>query len=146
MKIFNKNARFKYRILETLEAGIVLSGAEVKAIRENRIDLSESFARVQNGEVFLKNVKIFPPKAGFPVGFNPNHDHKLLLHKTQINSLIGKLSGKGMNLIPLSLYTTRNLIKVELALASPKTKYDKRRSIKAKDEQRRLNQEMKNIR
>lgn len=143
MKIFNKNARFKYHLFDILEAGIVLTGAEVKAIRENRVDLSQSFARVQNDEVFLKNLKIFPPKAGFPVGFNPNHDHKLLLHKNQIHTLIGKLSAKNTNLIPVCLYTAHNFLKVELALASPKSKFDKRKTIKAKDEQRKLEQDLK---
>ncbi len=143
MKIFNKVARYKYRILETLEAGIVLSGLEVKAIRENRLDLSLSFAHIQNGQVFLKNLKIFAPQAGFPPDFNPTGDHKLLLHKNQINTLIGKLSGKGHTLIPLSLYTTRNFIKIELALASPKTKYDKRRTLKEAAELRKIQHELK---
>src|SRR5260221_11602218 len=136
MRIFNKKARFNYIIIETLEAGIVLSGFEVKSIRLGRVDLSDSFARVENGEAILKNMYIHPFQKP-PEGYIPNQDRKLLLHKKQINTLIGKSQG-GINLIPLSLYTKRNLVKVELGLGASKKKYDKRRAIKAKDELRRV--------
>src|SRR3989344_5778739 len=128
MKIVNRKARHDYFILETLEAGIVLSGQEVKSLRSGRADLSNSFARVQNGEVFLKNAFIPPYNASSIPDYNPNRDRKLLLHKTQISSLIGKNS-KSQVLIPLSIYEKRNLMKVELALCASKKRYDKRRAI-----------------
>lgn len=144
MKILNRQARHRYHILSVMEAGVVLQGIEVKAIRENRVDLGESFARVQNNEVYLKNLQIFPPKAGFPPNYTPRQDHKLLLHKAQINTLAGQLAKTGVTLIPLSIYTTHNYLKVELALAQSKTKIDKRKAIKARDEQRKLEQDLKN--
>lgn len=142
MKVINRKARYNYHILDTFEAGVVLSGAEVKSVRSGRLDLSESFARIQNGEVFLKNAYI-PPYHGIdPTTYNPRKDRKLLLHKNQINTILGKTSGSATTLVPLSVYTTRNLIKVELGLAASKKKFDKRRAIKARDQQRRLEQEL----
>jgi len=145
MKIFNRQARHHYHIISVLEAGIVLQGIEVKAVRENRIDLGVAFARVQNSEVYLKNVQIFPPKAGFPPDYVQRQDHKLLLHKTQINTLAGQLSKQGVTLIPLSIYTTRNYIKVELAVAQSKTQVDKRKAIRERDINRDLEQELKRL-
>lgn len=142
MKIYNRKARFNYYILETLEVGVVLTGLEVKSIRSGRVDLSESFARIQNGQVYLKNAYIYP-YIGQAEGYDPKKDRKLLLHKKQISQLIGKTSKAAVTLIPLSFYTAHNLIKVELALAESKKKFDKRRAIKAKDEQRRIEQEIK---
>lgn len=138
MRFFNKRARHDYHILETVEAGLVLSGAEVKAIRGNRVDLNASFARIQNGEVFLKN--LYLPINGLE-GYDPRGDRKLLLHKSQIHSLLGKVSGAAVTLIPLSIYEKKNMFKVDLALAASKKKYDKRRAIKEKDLRRKLEQE-----
>ncbi|MBI2021904.1 SsrA-binding protein SmpB [Candidatus Daviesbacteria bacterium] len=142
MKIFNRRARANYHLLETLEAGIVLSGPEVKSIRAGKVDLSESFARVQNEEVFLKNAYIFPYN-GQGKEYDPKRDRKLLLHKEEIKRLLGKISGSATTLIPVSLYTKRNLIKVELALAASKKKYDKRRAIKERDQLRKIEHELK---
>lgn len=144
MKIVNRRARHDYHILETLEAGVVLSGAEVKSFRAGRANLAEAFARIQNGEVFLKNAYIFP-YFGAREDYDPRHDRKLLLHKKQIEHLQSRLSGSSTTLIPLSMYTTRNLVKVELALGGSKKKYDHKRAIKERDEQRRLEQELKGI-
>ena len=144
MKIFNKKAKFNYAILETLEAGVVLSGAEVKSVRLGRVDLSESFAKVQNGEIYAKNIYIFPYFGVRTDSYNPRHDRKLLLHKKQIETLVGKMSKSGMALIPLSLYFTRNFVKLELALAQSKKKFDKRKAIKQRDEDRQLQQDLKN--
>lgn len=141
MRITNKKARHNYFILATFEAGIVLSGFEVKSIRAGRVDLSESFARIENGEMVLKNLYIHPFQSP-PQGYNPRSDRKLLLHKAQINSLIGKCSQVGVTLIPLTLYTKKNLVKVELGLAASKKKYDKRRAIKERDQARNLEQEL----
>lgn len=143
MKIFNRKARHEYHILETLEAGIVLSGPEVKSIRGGHADLNDAFARIQNGQVYLKNVFI-PPYAGQArEDYDPKQDRKLLLHRKQISELGQKITKSAVTLIPLSLYTTRNMIKVELALAVSKRKFDKRKALKAKDEKRRIDQEIK---
>lgn len=140
MKIFNRKVKRDYHILETFETGIVLTGAEVKSIRAGRVNIDEAFARVENNQLVLKNVYIYPYLGQTQI--NPRRDRKLLMHKGQINSLIGKISKSAVTLIPLSLYTTRNLIKVELSLAGSKKKYDHRRAIKAKDEQRKIEQEL----
>jgi SsrA-binding protein len=140
MRIFNKKARFNYIIIETLEAGVVLSGFEVKSIRMGRVDLSDSFARIENNEAVLKNMYIHPFQNP-PQGYIPNKDRKLLLHRKQINSLLGRLQ-TGINLIPLSLYTKKSLVKVELGLGASKKKFDKRRAIKERDQVRKLEQEL----
>lgn len=143
MKIYNKQARHKYHILETLEAGIALTGLEVKAIRANRVDLSESFARINSDEVWLKNLHIFLPQSNNLIAPDNRRDRKLLLHRTQISTLLGKISQKAVSLIPISIYTTRNMIKVELALVASKKKYDHRKAIKARDEQRKIEQDLR---
>ncbi len=143
MKILNKKARFNYHILEAMETGIVLNGPEVKSVRSGRVDFSDSFARIQDGEVLLKNMFIPPYPGGVPDGYDPKRDRKLLLHKKQIQELIGKTSKSAITLVPLSIYQTRNMFKIELALAASKKNFDKRRAIKAKDEQRRIEQEIK---
>lgn len=142
MKVLNRKARHLYRILETLEAGIVLSGFEVKAIRAGRVELSNSFGRIVNGEILLKNIYIHPYQDQRVTDYNPNADRKLLLHKEQIRTLSQKLSKAGMSLIPLSIYEKRNMFKVELALAQSKKKYDHRRSIKERDEVRKIEQDL----
>lgn len=139
MRITNRKARFNYHILETLEAGVVLTGAEVKSVRAGRVDLSESFAKIQNGEAYLKNAYINPYMGA---QLDPKRDRKLLLHKKQLNYLMGKTSGQSTALVPLSIYNKHNFIKVELALGASKKKYDKRMAIKKKDEQRKLEQEL----
>lgn len=143
--IKNKKATFNYTILEKVEAGIMLTGAEVKSIRIGRVDLSESFARIQNGQVIAKNIYIFPYFGVRTDSYNPRHDRKLLLHRNQIETLAGKMSKAGMALVPMSLYFTRNLVKVELALAISKKKFDKRKAMKEKDETRQLQQDLKSI-
>lgn len=143
MKIYNKRARFNYHILETMEAGVVLNGPEVKSIRAGRVDFSDSFARIHDGEVWLKNMFIPPYQGGVPEGYNPKRDRKLLLHRKQIETLVGKTSKSAVTLVPLSIYQTRNMFKIELALAASKKKFDKRQAIKARDEQRRIEQEIK---
>lgn len=143
MKIVNKKALHNYHILERTEAGIELLGSEVKSIREGRIDLGQSFARILDGEVFLINANI-PAYHHTPIkGYEPARRRKLLLHKNQIQSLIGKLSAKGAALVPVSIYDRRNLIKVELGLAKSKKEFDKRKVLKERDHQRRIEQELR---
>ncbi len=145
MKILNRKARRNFHILDTFEAGVVLTGPEVKSLRANRADISDAFARIQNGQVYLKNAYIYP-YFGQGSEYDPRHDRKLLLHKRQIDSLLGKISGAAVTLVPLSIYSTRNMFKVELALAAFKKKYDKRRAAKERDELRKIEQELKEIR
>lgn len=143
MKIYNRKARHTYNILETFEAGIVLSGFEVKAIRAGRLDLSNAFARIVNSEVILKNAYIHPYQDQKADGYDPRADRKLLLHTKQIRDLSQKLNKASNTLVPLSVYDKRNMFKVELALAASKKKYDHRRAIKERDEQRKIEQDLR---
>lgn len=139
MKISNKKARFEYSITDSFEAGIVLFGHEVKSLRAGRGDLSDAFAKVQNGEIYLKNAFIPPYQNSVIKDYNPKRDRKLLLHKDQI----GKLVGSKDHLIPLSIYEKRNMFKVDLGIGTSKKQFDKRKAIKARDEARRIEQEIK---
>lgn len=143
MRILNRKARHEYHILESLEAGIVLTGPEVKSLRDGRADLTGSFARVVNGEVFLKNAFIPPYNAATIPDYDPRRDRKLLLHKKQIDALAGKTSKSSVTLVPLGIYEKKNMMKLQLAVAASKKKYDHRRAIKQRDEQRRLEQELR---
>lgn len=138
MGIINRRAKFNYHIHEIFEAGIVLSGFEVKSVRAGRVDLSNSYVKIQGNEVFLKNAYIYP-LSGAINSYDPKSDRKLLLRRSQINGLKGKISGSSLTLIPLSMYSTRNLIKVKIALAGHKKKYDKKRATKIQEELKRLN-------
>lgn len=142
MKILNKKALHNYHILERIEAGIVLSGSEVKSIRAGRLDLGESHVRVLNAEAFLINAHI-PPYQSSDKNYDPQRSRKLLLHKDQINSLIGKVSKGGVTLVPVSIYEKNNKFKVEVGLAKSKKEFDKRRIIKEKDHIRRVEQELR---
>ncbi len=134
----NREARHNYHILESLEAGIELKGAEVKSLREHRANLKDSFARVEGDEAFLYNMHISPyPQAG-RFGPDPQRRRKLLLHKAEIKRLLGKLTQKGLTLIPLKLYFKRGIAKVELALAKGKRLYDKREAIRRREAEREL--------
>ncbi|MBI2599819.1 SsrA-binding protein SmpB [Candidatus Daviesbacteria bacterium] len=143
MRIINKKALRNYHILEHLEAGIVLSGAEVKSIRAGRIDLGESHIRILNGEAFLINANIQRYNQASDKEYDAQKTRKLLLHKTQINSLIGKTSGKPVTLVPVSMYEKNNRFKVEIGLAKSKKEFDKRKIIKERDHQRRVEQELR---
>lgn len=142
-RIVNKKALHNYHILERLEAGIILSGAEVKSIRTGRIDLGESYVRLLNNEAYLVNANI--PLYG-PAGkteYDPQKSRKLLLHREQIDSLIGKSSGKGTTLVPVSIYEKNNRFKVEVGVAKSKKEFDKRKIIKERDHIRRVEQELR---
>lgn len=138
----NPQARFNYQILDTIEAGVSLLGSEVKSVRNGQVSLKESFARVKNGEVWLMGAHITPYKQGTPEGYNPIRPRKLLLHKKEINHLIGKLNEQGLSLVPMKMYLKKNNIKLELGLGKGKKKHDKRAAIKDKefrrDRKRRL--------
>ncbi len=134
----NKKARHDYEILETYEAGIALSGTEVKSLRAGRVNLKDSFARIENGELFLYNVHINEYEMGNRFNHDPTRIRKLLMHKREIMRLFGTVREKGLALIPLKLYFSGDKVKVELALARGKRAYDKRESQAKKDAQREM--------
>lgn len=139
----NRNAHRDYEIEDTYEAGIKLKGTEIKSVREHDVNLKDSFARVENGEVFLYNMHISHYKRGNRFNHEPERKRKLLLRRSQINSLIGATKRKGYTLIPLSVYLKDNLAKIELALAKGKNIHDKRRDIKKKEAQREIERAFK---
>ena len=139
----NKKAKHDYFIDDIMEAGIVLLGTEVKSIREGRVNLKDSYAKIKDGEVFLYGCHISPyPHASYN-NHEPERVRKLLLHKREIKRLIGKTKEKGYSLIPLRLYFRGGKVKVELALARGKKKYDKREAIKRREEARELKRIMR---
>lgn len=141
MRIVNKKARFNYFITDSFETGIVLFGHEVKSLRSGHGDLSDSFARVQKGEVYLKNAFIPAYQNASIKEYDPKRERKLLLHKNQIRKLVGSTD----HLIPLSIYEKNNMFKVELGVGSSKKQFDKRKTIKARDEKRKIEQEIRGI-
>lgn len=143
MRIVNKKALHNYHILERLEAGIVLTGSEVKSIRNNRLGLGESHVRILNGEAFLINANIPRYNQTSDKEYDATKSRKLLLHKDQINSLMGKVSGKATTLVPVSIYEKNNRFKVEVGLAKSKKEFDKRKIIKERDHIRRVEQELR---
>lgn len=140
----NKKARFLYDIEETYEAGLVLLGPEVKSLRMGRANLADSFARVVNGEVYLYNLHISPyPYSREAALLDPRRTRKLLLKKAEINRLAGKVAERGYTLVPLRIYFKDGWAKVELALAKGKKLYDRRESIKRREEERELRRRFK---
>ena len=139
----NKKAFHDYFIIEKLEAGIVLSGTEVKAIREGRLNLKDSYAHIKDGEAFLLNCHISPYSHGNRQNHDPTRTRKLLLHRKEIRKLIGKTREKGLTLVPLRVYLRRGRIKVELGLARGKRLYDKRETKRLKEMDREARAAMK---
>ena len=136
----NRKARYDYSIDEIYEAGIVLAGSEVKSLKEGRASLRDSYARVKKEEIFLHNMHITPYPFSRHIDLDPTRTRKLLMHKKEIKRLIGKTEEKGYSLIPLSVYLLRGIIKVELALAKGKRKYDKRHALKEREMKRELDE------
>ncbi len=136
----NRKARHDYFIDEIYEAGIVLIGPEVKSLREARASLRDSYARVKDGELFLHNMHITPYPFAHHLDLEPTRTRKLLMQKREIKRLTGKTEEKGYSLIPLSIYLLRGIIKVELAVAKGKRKYDKRYVLKEREMKRELDQ------
>jgi SsrA-binding protein len=132
----NRKAFHDFHLLETFEAGIVLLGTEVKAIREGRVNLRDSFARVEDGELFLYNVNISPYSHRGYADHEPLRRRKLLLHREEIRKLIGKTVEKGMTLVPTRLYYRNGRVKVAVSLAKGKQAYDKRETIKRREADR----------
>ena len=129
----NRKARHDYALLESYEAGIVLQGTEVKSLRDRRANLQDSFASIDREEIFLHNMHIAPYESGNRYNHEPNRSRKLLLHRGEIRRLMGKMSGRGLTLVPLRLYFKRGKAKVEISLARGKTQYDKRETIKKRE-------------
>ena len=144
-KVFaqNRKALHDFQIEETYEAGLALTGPEVKSIREGRANLKESYARVRDGEVFLIGAHVSPYANATHREQLPTRDRKLLLHKGEISRLIGKSQEEGKTIIPLKLYEKNGNVKLELAVASRKKQYDKRREIARKTAEREIERAMK---
>ena len=134
----NPTARHNYEIIDTLETGIVLSGTEIKSIKNGKVNIKDSYAGVKNGELFVYNMHISPYEFGNIYNKDPLRDRKLLVNKSELNKLIGQIKQKGYSLIPLSLYFKGNLVKLELAIARGKKLYDKRQDIAKKEAQLRI--------
>lgn len=132
----NKKARHDYFIEETYEAGLVLLGTEIKAIRAGRVNLKDSFARIRNGELFVHNMHISPYEQGNIHNHEPLRTRKLLLHRKQINTLIGETKEAGYSIVPLKLYLKDGYAKLLIGLARGKKKYDKREDLKQKEAKR----------
>jgi SsrA-binding protein len=141
MQKINKKARFNYKLFEKFETGISLFGAEVKAIRKGSIELSQSYAKLINNEVYLVNADI--PVEG-KKDYKARRIRKLLLHKDQIISIKTRIKAKKLTLVPVRVYTKGRLIKVEIALAKHKRKFEKKEVIKRRDIEREIEQELKN--
>jgi SsrA-binding protein len=140
----NRKAYHEYHIEEKFEAGISLSGTEVKSLREGRANLQESYAKISNGELFLVNAHISPYTCGNMFNHEPKRTRKLLMHRREIDKLVGKVKERGYTLVPLSIYfNDRNKAKLQFGLAKGKTLYDKRESIKRKDEKRTTDRELR---
>ena len=134
----NRRARHDYQILDTFEAGIALLGPEVKSLRNGKASLTDGYALIRRGEVFLANVHVGPYEKAWRENAEPRRERKLLLHRAEISRLKGKLAERGLTLIPLQLYFTGGRAKVELGLCRGKRRYDKRQSIRERETERDL--------
>lgn len=134
----NRKARHEYTVLDTYEAGLVLTGTEVKSLRLGRASLVDGFATIDNGEVFLRNVHIPEYTHGSWTNHEPRRVRKLLLHRGEIERLVGKTKESGLTLVPLAIYFTAGKVKVELALAKGKRTYDKRQDLARRDADREV--------
>jgi SsrA-binding protein len=141
MKITNRKAFFDYEIMDRFEAGINLLGSEVKAVREGHVDLAGSFVKIMGSEAYLVNAKILPYKYARPEGYDERRTRKLLLHKREIIAVKTKTDGPNLTIVPISMYTSHNLIKIELAIGKSKKAFDKRQAIKKRDLTRSLEEE-----
>ncbi|MDB9446312.1 SsrA-binding protein SmpB [Anabaenopsis tanganyikae CS-531] len=141
----NRQARYLYEILETFEAGVELTGTEVKSIRAGRVNLQDGYALIRDGEAWLINVHISPYNAsGQYFNHEPRRTRKLLLHRQEIRKLIGKVEQQGLTLVPLKMYLKRGWVKVSIALGKGKKIHDKRESLKKRQDQRDMQRAMKN--
>ncbi len=133
MEVFNREAKYNYFILEEIECGIVLTGTEIKSIRDSKVNLKDSYAVVRHHEIFLLNCHISEYKEGNIFNHDPRRSRKLLLHKKEILKLESKVSQEGCTLVPLKLYFSKNKVKILLGLCKGKKTFDKRETIKTRD-------------
>ena len=140
----NPTAYHNYDITEKYEAGIVLSGTEIKSVAKNKVNLKDCYAIVKNGEVWVYGMHISPYEFGNRYNLDPIRNRKLLLNKREINKLIGLVQQKGLSLVPISMYWKNNKVKVELGIGRGKKLYDKREDLKRKDAERDIERNMKN--
>ena len=140
----NKKARHEYFIIETYEAGIELAGTEVKSVRQGKVNLTDAYAQITDGEVFIKQMNISPFEKGNIFNRDPLRERKLLLHKKEIMKLIGFIQQDGYSLVPLSIYLKGSLVKVSLAVVKGKKLYDKRADMAKRDAKRSMDRAIKN--
>ena len=141
----NKKARHNYNILETYEAGIVLTGTEIKSIRAGRMNIKDGFAQIHNGELLLSNVHISPYDQGNQFNHDPLRNRKLLLHKREINKIAGQIQKKGVTVVHLKVYLKHGFAKVVLGVSECKKLYDKRETLKRRDQEREIRRHLKNV-
>lgn len=134
----NRKARHDYHIEDTLEAGLVLTGSEIKSVRAGQVNLRDAYAALRDDELWLLNAHIAPYQQASYDNHEPRRPRKLLLHRREINRLIGKLQEKGLTLVPLKIYLRDSRAKVELGLARGKRQYDKRQSLRERDDRRKI--------
>ena len=134
----NRRARHEYEILETLEAGLVLRGTEVKSLRDGQVNFKDSYVTVRNEEAWLRGCHISPYSHGTDANHEPERDRKLLLHKREITRIVGKTAEKGLTVIPLKVYFKRGRIKIELGLARGKKLHDKRATLRERETRREM--------
>lgn len=142
----NKKAYHDYFIEEKYEAGLSLLGSEVKSIKKGKVSIKESFISDRNGEMFIYGMHVTPYEQAYEKDIDPTRTRRLLLHKKEINKLIGQKTQAGYTIVPLKIYERDGLVKLELALAKGKKQFDKRESIKAKDDKRKIDRALKNYR
>lgn len=140
----NKKAFHDYFIEKKYEAGIELQGSEVKSIKQGKVSIKESFIGDRNGQMYIYGMHVTPFKEAYDQKIDPTRTRKLLLHKKEIDTLIGKKTQDGYTIVPLSVYEKNGLVKIELALAKGKKQYDKRETIKRKEADRRIDRALKN--
>jgi SsrA-binding protein len=138
----NRRARHEFSIEDTIEAGIVLTGTEIKSIRDHKISIAEAYARVEKGEAWLIGAHIAPWAGGNRMNHEPRRDRKLLLHRLEIDRLLGRSKAKGLTIVPLRVYFSRGRAKVELGLARGKQLHDRRRDIADRDSRRDIEREL----
>lgn len=142
----NRKARHDYTITDTFEAGLVLTGTEIKSIRAGKVNLAQAYARVDRGEAWLIGAHIAPYEAGNRYNHEPNRDRKLLLHRSEIDVLIGRVAAKGLTVVPLRLYISdKGRAKLELGLARGKQLHDRRRDIAERDSRREMERELADV-
>lgn len=140
----NPTAYHNYTVEDTLEAGIVLSGTEIKSIRMGKVNLKDTYASIKNGEAYIYGMHISPYEHGNIFNKNPLRDRKLLIHKKEIHKLLGLIKQKGYSLIPIELYFKGSFVKLKLGIGKGKKLYDKRQDLAKKDAQRQINMQLKN--